>query len=448
MVLATLLFATALFASSLALGLPDSLLNASEVKWSPEKSKVYLGSPSVLRCSNGSLLISNDQFGAGVVGTASVSRSDDNGETWAPVGAASLMYWATLFARPGDSAVYLMGTNASDASAQISIARSADCGSTWESTLLTASPTAYSTGPTPVLLHAGRLWRAYEWNTGDGWAQYSTLVISAPANATDLLAPSTWTLSGALSWSAVSARVPASWGDPSVVPSYGWLEGNAVEPPDSKDSGVYIILRVNSQPAANKAALVHVSGPTAAAAFVSWIEFFPGGMSKFTVRRDSTSGLYVTLSNNIEDAGVTAPVSCGPGPLHTTARAASGPLTCCSTEQMQACESTSEPSCWWCHASGRNNLTLAVSADLVNWTLALGPAVMQDDTAQPSWMSQLMTGFQYADWQFDGSGGSDIVTAVRTSYRGAQSYHNSNRILHQRISNWRHLIPGQATRLE
>lgn len=47
------------------------------------------------------------------------------------------------------------------------------------------------------------------------------------------------------------------------------------------------------------------------------------------------------------------------------------------------------------------------------------------------------TGFHYVDWQFDGP---DIIAAVRTAYRGAVSYHNSNRLTFRRFSNWRDRI--------
>lgn len=42
------------------------------------------------------------------------------------------------------------------------------------------------------------------------------------------------------------------------------------------------------------------------------------------------------------------------------------------------------------------------------------------------------------DWQFDGDG--DIIMAVRTAYRGAQSYHNSNRVTYKRIKDFRSLL--------
>jgi hypothetical protein len=48
------------------------------------------------------------------------------------------------------------------------------------------------------------------------------------------------------------------------------------------------------------------------------------------------------------------------------------------------------------------------------------------------------TGFHYADWHFDGT---DLMVAVRTAYRGANSYHNSNRATYARLRNYRALLP-------
>jgi len=162
---------------ALARCLPDSLLvNVTEVAWATETSGEYLGSPSILQCPNGSLLFSHDLFGSGAstLDTAFTLRSDDTGATWVKTAPASPMYWATLFSRPNDTAVCLLGTTGGDARAQIAISRSPDCGSSWTTVVLTAAAIAYSTGPTPVLMHAGRMWRAFEQNTGSGWAQYST----------------------------------------------------------------------------------------------------------------------------------------------------------------------------------------------------------------------------------------------------------------------------------
>jgi hypothetical protein len=427
--------------------LPDSTLqNVSEIAWEgPEYIASYIGSPSIVRCSNGSLLASHDYFGtqSRQVGVVSVLRSDTNGQGgWVAVGAAAPMYWATLFTRSGDSAVYLMGVENDGTTSkpnQINIARSDDCGATWTASVaLTKSNISFSTGPTPVLQHAGRIWRAYEWNTSPGWAVgYSAVLFSAPDNATDLLDPASWTLGEPLAFSSVANQVPASWSNPAVISSFGWLEGNAVVPVNASDPGMHIMLRVNSLPAANKAALLYAAGPTAPLQLVSFVEF-PGGMTKFTVRRDPVTGVYVTLSNNIVDASVTLPPMCSSfGPVQ-------GPLPPCGMGQLIQCEDASKITCLWTHALARNNLTMSVSADLMNWTVVLN--VLASDIGQPSWIQLLFEGFQYVDWIFDGPEGVDLSAVVRTAYRGANCFHNSNRILYKYIPDFRQHIPASILR--
>jgi len=65
---------------------------------------------------------------------------------------------------------------------------------------------------------------------------------------------------------------------------------------------------------------------------------------------------------------------------------------------------------------------------------------MADDTGFQPWASELYTGFQYVDFQLDGSDGDDIIALVRAGYRGAESGHNSNRILFKRVPAWRTLL--------
>jgi hypothetical protein len=45
-----------------------------------------------------------------------------------------------------------------------------------------------------------------------------------------------------------------------------------------------------------------------------------------------------------------------------------------------------------------------------------------------------LTGFQYVDWQFDGD---DIIYLVRTAYRGAIRYHDSNWIIYRVLKDFR-----------
>lgn len=58
-------------------------------------------------------------------------------------------------------------------------------------------------------------------------------------------------------------------------------------------------------------------------------------------------------------------------------------------------------------------------------------------------MSAAYSGFHYVDWHFDGDSGRDIIMLIRTAYRGAVSYHNSNRITFLRTRDWRIALPSQ-----
>ncbi len=142
---------------------------------------------------------------------------------------------------------------------------------------------------------------------------------------------------------------------------------------------------------------------------------------------------YVTLSNFVADASVTFPPSCAPLP------APAGPVPCCGF--MEACY-TAPPNCLWCHADARNNLTLAVSADLHAWSVVA--VVLHDDTGVPAYQSELLTGFQYVDWHFDGADGGALGFSARAGYRGSNNYHNANRHLFGTVQGWRAVAAARA----
>ena len=119
----------------------------------------------------------------------------------------------------------------------------------------------------------------------------------------------------------------------------------------------------------------------------------PGGHTKFVIHRDALTGMYITLSNP-----------------QTVANA---------TDQ-------------------RNILSLCSSKDMRNWVEH--KIILHDDTGFTMEDSIRYTGFHYVDWHFDGKNEEDIIMAVRTAYRGAVSYHNSNRLTYKVIANWRHLV--------
>lgn len=417
----------------------DTTLNVSQIAVSmPENKGIYLGSPSITRSPVSSTFIaSHDTFGSGTSSphTVFIFTSNDEGSTWQSTGSTvSPMYWATLFTRPNDNNVYIIGTSGDGSQkepTQIVLSSSTDEGKTWANPVyLSNSTVSYSTGPTPVIVHNNRLWRVFEHNTGPGWATgYSSVVISVPVNVSNLMDPTVWTLSGELPFSTVASLVPTSWSNPAIKSGFGWLEGNAIIPVAANDTGINIMLRVNSIPAANKAALLYLSDPTAVPVFVSWIDF-PGGNTKFTIRKDETTGAYLTLSNNAVDDSITFPPVCGP------MNAPTGAVPCCGF--LETCF-TSFPNCLWCHANNRNNLTLSISTNLLNWTIVAN--ILEDDTGVPAYISAMGTGFQYVDWNFDTVNNNDnVYYAVRAGYRGSNNYHNSNRNLFGWINDWKQYI--------
>ena len=183
-----------------------------EVKFQDERTRTFLGSPSILRLEDGTLLATHDHFGPGCPinhegeeGLTSVYRSEDNGETWRQVTHVMNAFWSSLHAIGG--ATYLFGTSQQNGS--IVIRRSEDGGFTWshpgdaKSGLLfdggpRQAPPNYHCAPVPLVEKEGRVYRAFEdcdppvWGSG-----FRALVVSAPIDA-DLLDASSWTMSNAL----------------------------------------------------------------------------------------------------------------------------------------------------------------------------------------------------------------------------------------------------------
>jgi len=373
-------------------------MELTEIKFQDAATRCYLGSPSLLELPGGELVVTHDYFGPGCPRNheneehlSSVYRSRDGGRSWANVTHVAGAFWSSLFEQ--HSAVYLIGTSQQYGS--IVIRRSDDGGNTWthpadERTglLFRGGPFRkapnYHCAPVPVLKKDGRIYRAFEDCDPCDWPRgFQSLVISAPEDA-DLLHASSWTMSNKVRFNPV--WVPRAWGK---LEAPGWLEGNVVETPQGE---LWNILRVNSAPAVDKAAVVRVHEEGRRISFDPAAGFldFPGGMTKFTIRRDGQTGLYLTLSNNNTDA---------------------------------ACPNQ------------RNVLSLHASGDLTHWEHKL--TLLEDDSGPSHADSVRLTGFQYADWQFDGD---DIVYVVRTAYKGAHNFHDANRITFHRLRRFRMLF--------
>ena len=370
----------------------------NEIKYQDPATKTYVGSPSIIRLDNGDLLVTHDYFGPGCPRNhegeehlASVYRSSDDGKTWTNVNHIANAYWSNLFKHNG--AIYLLG--ATQQYGSIVIRRSEDNGNTWthpadeKSGLLFRGgyyhdPPNYHCAPVPVLKKNGRLYRAFEDCTPCQWGVgFQSLVISAEEDA-DLLDASSWTMSNKLPYAA--SWTPKEWGK---LERPGWLEGNVVAAPNGE---IWNILRFNSTPVVDKAAIVKVSDDGKHISFDPATGFiqFPGGMTKFTIRFDSVTGLYMTLSNNNTDP--------------------------------------SQP-------SQRNVLSLHVSKDLIHWEHR--KTLLEDDLDLSHIDSIRYTGFQYVDWQFDQD---DIIYAVRVAYDGAHTFHDANRITFHKLEQFRSYV--------
>ncbi len=370
-----------------------------EVKYQPERSKTYLGSPSILRLPDGALLASHDYFGLpncprnheDEESLTSIYRSEDDGLSWANITHIMNCYWSSLFSHRGS--VYILGVSQQYGS--IVIRRSVDGGYTWthpadESSglLFRGGPFRqapnYHCAPVPVLERDGRLYKAFE--DADPplhGPSFHSCVVSAPADA-DLLDAANWTISNKIPFNP--GWIPDDWRQPERP---CWLEGNIVVAPDGE---LWNILRLNASPMVNRAAIVKVYDDGARISFDPEGGFidFPGGGTKFSIRHDEGSGLYLALVNNVTNPA-------------------------------------------W--PRQRNILSLSASPDLVNWRLV--KTLMRDQSGLTPEDSARLTGFQYVDWQFDGD---DIIYLVRTAYRGAVRYHDSNRIIFRKLPKFRDLL--------
>jgi hypothetical protein len=160
----------------------------------------------------------------------------------------------------------------------------------------------------------------------------------------------------------------------------------------------------------NLAIILELNQTTNTLSFVSIINF-PGGLTKFVIRYDPVTNAYYSLVN--------------PGTTQYPIR--------------------------------RNVLSLSYTKDLVNlsdWKI-LADRLLYDDTGFSVEDSVRYTGFHYVDWQFDRltsfqnqssciewncDGGPDMVYLIRTGYRGANTFHNTNRITYKNLTNYRQLL--------
>jgi hypothetical protein len=355
---------------------------------SPKTSGIYIGSPSLAVWTNGDYIATHDDFGPNsTLAKTTVFTSHDRGRTWTKTCEIDGQYWSTLFMHRG--ALYLIGTSREYGA--VVIRRSTDGGRSWTeprdsaSGLLLPDP-KHHCAPVPVIVHNGRIWRAMEDAQGPGrWAAFFRAFMMSAPERSDLLNAANWTSSNRLGGDT-------GWLDGKFG---GWLEGNAVVAPDGK---IVDLLRCDMLAPRERAAIVRISGDGRQATFDPADGFvdLPGGAKKFTVRFDTRSKLYWSMTNVI----ATKDVSYRPGVV-------------------------------------RNTLALISSPDLRRWTVRR--ELLHHETPA-------RFGFQYVDWQFDGP---DLIAVVRTAFDdetgGAHSYHDANYVIFLRVPDFRAASsePGQ-----
>ncbi len=453
--------------------LADSQLGLTEVVHiGPERRKIFIGSPSIWKLPNGTVLASHDFFtncrsypkcwedtsqhnlssGAfiytanGTLGQrVQVLRDDsgrgDMGSCWRAAATVPGMYWATLWAPPSAPAsdVYLMGVSYGTRSdmgigRSIVISQSTDYGGSFSEPVVLFPGSlghGYSGAPTPNLISSdGRVYRAFEASAG----MKLIVMTKAPfqTGMVDLLDPASWEMvQQPLRWNAseflsdsfvcpVSVQHP----EPRGQTCFNSIqEGGAVE----VNGTIYDILRLDGQNNAthSKAIVLKLvnqtsgSGPNTTMEFVKGIDF-PSTDSKFTIRQAPPSATaksarigptrrYFAITNQVTPTAVNYANQNGV----TGGNMALG----LGVDAVGA----------------RNVLVLATSTDAVNGEWVICDTLLYDDSGLEYVDSVRLTGFQYVDWIFDGE---DILYAVRASYRGANTYHNANRLAVKRIRNY------------
>lgn len=346
---------------------------------SPNKTKKFIGSPSLLILPNGDYLASHDLFGPNVKRAETfIYRSKDKGSTWQLISNLKDQFWSNLFYHNG--ALYIIGTTKEFGF--VIIRKSTDNGQTWTTptnkrTGLLLDDAEYHTAPVPVVVYDGRIWRSMEdRNPPTDWGRFfRTFVMSAPVDS-DLLDASNWETTNRLSYDQ-------SW------QGSAWLEGNIVITPHDY---LWNILR-NHTETGERAAIVKVGLTGKVVTFDPENGFidFPGGSVKFTIRYDSLSNKYISLVNHIPDRFK------GGNPERT-----------------------------------RNTLALISSEDLINWKI--NNIVLQDPSVSN-------VGFQYIDFQFEGDDIIFVSRTSYFENDGrATSQHDANYFTFHRITDFRFFV--------
>ncbi len=350
------------------------------VDQSPDSKEIYIGSPSLAILPDGSYAASHDLFGPGTTyDTTVVLRSTDKDKSWKKTATLKGQFWSRLFV--ANDNLYILGSNGRYGS--LVIRRSKDNGKTWttpadEKTGIihaASDKSIYGIAPGAILKRQGRLYKcAIRRKPGRRkWGQaLDFFVLSAPADANLLLA-SNWLTSN----SVCSEPRPANM--------FLCDEGNVIAERNGK---LFCILRVHESKKGGIAGILKLSTDGRKLSFDREKGYFPfpGGCKKFTIRYDSTSDQWWSLTNWAQEESLKRAVNA---------------------------ERT------------RNTLALTSAKELRDWKVR-SVILYHPDVRN--------VGFQYADWHFEGD---DIIALSRTAFGDVTNCHNANYLTFHRIQNFR-----------
>lgn len=330
----------------------------------------FLGSPSLVRANDDSLIAGMDYFKLqGAQNIVTLFKSYDNGASWTHLCDLHPFYWSSIFSHNDE--LYMIGL--STEYGDLRIIKSADCGETWSDpvTLFCGSNLMCITGgmhraPMQVVKHNGRLYTSCEYGKWGGTTHYPG-IISIDENA-DLMVAENWCCTGFLPFDGKWKEDAVEKGDT--------IEGNVVVGPDGNlyeclrwKIGEYLKLKINTED--SEASLEYDSLVKA-----------PVSNSMFRIL--PYKGKYLLFTNR----------------------------------KTEAAEKLS-PNVM----SYRNVLSLYVSDDLENFTLIKD--IFNFETSPASEI-----GFQYPVAVPDGDG---FILMIRSAFNGADTYHNSNYMLFTKI---------------
>ena len=297
-----------------------------------------------------------------------LKRSVDGGDTWELLGTVEAMRWATLLELNGK--IYLEGNQRANGNAQIAVYDPADQSLRWAELDLPV----WGSAPCAAAVVKDRIFFAH-----------NGAVISASIHG-DLLKTESWTVSNNPNQVLTREMYERRTGKKTDPEKRFFLEeGNVIV---GADGQLYAMYRIDATPTWGHATIFRLSEDGTTLSLIescNSVIDFPSNQSKFMIKRDPKTGLYVTLP--------------------------------------------SLPTADFTHQ--RNVLGLVVSPDLFHWRVA--EVLLVDRQMMNTRLSVYSHAFQYVDFIFDGD---DILFIVRESVGDTCTYHDGTCVTLYTIKNY------------